>query len=151
MQADGLDAYPAAIAGTAISHAGCWAHERRRMIEAQKTNPESESAPAGLAWIGRLNAIERELREELDGKRFTKASFKPQHRQRVYPVLDDFRPWLDNEALARLPSLLAEEAIAYTLGHWSISFGIFSMPTSRRTKTSPRTRFGLSSWVARTS
>ena len=57
------DAYTGynAIHGTGARHLGCWAHVRRKFVEAQANNPAKASE--ALAFIRTLDAIERETRE----------------------------------------------------------------------------------------
>jgi transposase len=118
LQTDGLEVYPAAIEGTSIQHAGCWAHARRRFFEAGKANPQSETAREGVAWIGQLYAIERTLRKKVEEKRIGAAAFKAERLRLVQPVFLDFKKWLLIEAEKVLPSSLAGKAISYVLGQW---------------------------------
>src|SRR5690606_40497978 len=52
---DGYEAYNAAIAAHSLTHAGCWAHVRRKFEEARKVQAQSDSrARVALDYIGRL-------------------------------------------------------------------------------------------------
>ncbi len=118
LQTDGLEVYPAAIAGSSITHVGCWAHARRKFHEALKAVPASETAKAGMAWIGQLYAVERDLRKRLTEGAIDRKTFLEERLSQVEPILDDFKRWLDTETLSVLPSSLAGKAISYTLGQW---------------------------------
>src|SRR5829696_7023656 len=73
IQCDGYAAYPAFARkrGTDIRLAGCWAHARRAIYQAEP------SAPRACAWllnqIGQLYAVERELRASRAGPRLRAA------------------------------------------------------------------------------
>lgn len=59
LQSDGYEAYAAhARAHPDIAWVGCWAHARRKFIEAQSENPKAASV--ALKLIGRLYRLERE-------------------------------------------------------------------------------------------
>ena len=118
LQTDGLDSYPPAITGMPIIHVGCWAHARRRFFEADKASPKAGIGKAGLDWIWRLYAIERELRKNLKEGKLTHEQFKRDRIGRTDLVFKDFKAWLLQESLKVLPSGLAGKAISYTLGQW---------------------------------
>ena len=65
-----------------------------------------------VALIGKLYAIERELRDSSPGER------KAARQDRSKPILDKIKAWLDAKARKVLPKGLLGEAIAYTLGLW---------------------------------
>lgn len=56
LQTDGYGAYAQYAKKTAITHAQCWAHSRRKMFEAQDMEPTP--AKQMLDWIGALYAVE---------------------------------------------------------------------------------------------
>ena len=118
LQTDGLDVYPAALAGTAVRHVGCWAHARRRFFDAEKANPESTTAREGLAWIKQLYGIERNLRTKLAEGGMKRDTFKAERDTLIEPVFKGFKAWLLIEAERVLPSSLAGKAVSYTLGQW---------------------------------
>ena len=64
LQSDGYSAYHvvAAAAGV-IAHAGCWAHVRRKFVEAA-SGRNAGAAQQMVALIGALYAVERSLRGE---------------------------------------------------------------------------------------
>ena len=62
LQSDGYEAYAAyERAHPEIAWVGCWAHARRKFIEAQGENPKA--ARVALKLIGRLYRLEREWYE----------------------------------------------------------------------------------------
>jgi transposase len=60
---DGYEPYAAVARQMGLTHAGCWAHARRKFEEARKGQPENTASHAkkALARIGALYAIERPL------------------------------------------------------------------------------------------
>lgn len=117
---DGYSAYDTvASAGTGIRLAHCWAHARRKFIEAQVAYPAQ--AKVALDFIDELFRIERELDdpEPLDGDDRERA-LEARRRIRVErskPVLDQLRAWaLEQMALPRSG---LRKAIEYMLNYWN--------------------------------
>jgi|GEM_PF-2036851 len=92
-----------------MTHAQCWAHSRRKLIEAQDIEPIS--AAQALDWIGALYAIETQIRDEgLAG------NAKCAHRQeQAKPIVDRFFTWIDQQFDRQgfLPSSPFLGALAY--------------------------------------
>ena len=108
--ADAYGGYDGVVAGNAIVRAGCWAHLRRKIIEAEKAAPEI--AQQAIALVRALYAVE---------KQGTNASAEDRlklRQEQSAPVLarlrEKFFDW--NEQL--LPKHPMAEAIKYALGHW---------------------------------
>src|SRR4030088_569250 len=53
MQTDGYAAYDD-IGGPKLVHVGCWAHARRKFVDAVKVNPQD---PAAIAMVSRMDAL----------------------------------------------------------------------------------------------
>jgi hypothetical protein len=56
--ADGYAGYNGVVVGNAITRAGCWAHARRKIVEAEKSAPEI--AKESVERVRALYAIERQ-------------------------------------------------------------------------------------------
>ena len=116
LQCDGYSAYPAFAkerAG-AIKLAGCWAHVRRKFVEAL------ESSPRTAGWI--LRQIQHLYRVEA-GLRERRASPKLREAMRAWqsrPIIERLEKVLMQlKAGGRhLPQSLLAIAIDYTLGQW---------------------------------
>ncbi len=109
------DAYPGYDAlfrrnpGTVIE-IGCWAHARRKFVEAEKTSPRE--AYEAVARIRQLYALEHEDKT-LD------ASARAALRQKQsVPLLADLKEWLNRVAVAALPKSPLGEAITYAQNQW---------------------------------
>lgn len=119
---DGYSAYDAALrAGPRITQAHCWAHVRRKFIEAEGSYPDLVKAP--LDWIGKLFQIEREL-PKLSAKaslaeRDTIFQARRQARECLSrPIIDERRQWAYHTLPDLLPSTGPAKAITYMLKLW---------------------------------
>ena len=99
------------LAKGAIVEVGCWAHARRKFVEAEKTSPRE--AHEAVARIRQLYAIEHEAKE-LD------ASTRAELRQRKSaPRLAALKEWLDQLAVTALPKSPLGEAVTYARNQWA--------------------------------
>ena len=110
--ADGYSAYEAlkkAGAGGAFTLAHCWAHVRRKYVEAEANFPEP--CKAALDFIRDLYLVEREAGGDL-------ATLATLRADRSKPIVDAIRDW----AIVQKPRVLPEsglgKAIGYMLGLW---------------------------------
>jgi transposase len=105
----GYDALFARSAGTVVEVA-CWAHARRKFVEAEKTSPQL--AHEAVARIQALYAIEHEAKN-LD------APARAALRQRqARPQLDALKVWLDGVQRTALPKTPIGEALTYAANQW---------------------------------
>lgn len=116
VQCDGYSAYPsfANRSEVRITLAACWAHARRKFIEAAETTPQH----AGwiLLQIQHLYRIEKHLRETQAGPRQRQAIRSSQSRM----IIDRIHRALTRMKLSRrhLPQSAMGKAIGYTLALW---------------------------------
>ncbi|GAC1365209.1 MAG: IS66 family transposase [Acidobacteriaceae bacterium] len=102
-----------------ITLAGCWAHARRKFVEAIAVLPAEKRARGGtiahegLAFCDRLFDIERDLQDAAPQDRH----LGRQQRSRL--VLDAFRAWLDAASVRALPKSPIGVAAGYCIGQWS--------------------------------
>jgi transposase len=114
LQTDGYKGYEDAGSFAGITHVGCWAHTRRKFDEASKPSKKPGSAEEALGRIGKIYQIERELRAEgLDLEQFVR-----KRKERVLPILKEFKSWLDRKTLQVPPSTLLGKAVNYALKEW---------------------------------
>lgn len=86
---DGYDAYNSLKTS---KRCGCWAHARRRFVEALPNDKEllpTSQAAKGVGYINKIYEIERSL-----GNLSQEEKHK-QRQERIKPVLDEFFAWLD--------------------------------------------------------
>ena len=128
LQTDGYAGYDEAGRQPGVVHVGCWAHARRKFVEALKgqgardlarRSPNNSLAHQGLVFLQRLYRIERRAKE-----------LSPEERQRLRqehsaPVIAALRSWLDT-ALPRVPpQSLTGKALGYLHGQWNKLVRVF--------------------------
>jgi transposase len=125
MQADAFNGYDGIYLESEgwIIEVGCWAHARRKYHESRQLDPlRMETA---LAWIGKLYAIEKDLRERRKTE-WRELPFEEQaahiaaeRQSRSLPLLEGFHAWLETEAPKVLPKSDVRGAMEYTLNNWA--------------------------------
>jgi len=94
-----------------VVEVGCWAHARRKFVEAEKTSPQL--AHEAVARIRHLYAVEHEAKD-LD------APMRAVLRQeKSKPLLDALKDWLDRERAQAVPKTPIAEALGYALNQWT--------------------------------
>ena len=113
LQTDGYAAYND-IGGPKLVHVGCWAHARRKFVDAVKVNPQDAAAVAMVTRMDALFLIDRDWRHR---------ELSAEHRQRQRR--EYAQEWVQEIreaclALARqaLPKSALGQAAAYTLNMW---------------------------------
>ena len=123
LRSGGYEGYGAIGREPWILHVGCWAHVRRKFTDALKVggknrkkgakrSTKQSKAEAGLRFIQKLYAVEREVKD---------ASPEERHRvrrNRSLPILADLRDWLDASLGVVVPQSLTGKALAYLDGQW---------------------------------
>lgn len=115
LQTDGYAGYHAVLKREAIVGLGCWAHVRRKFMDAKKALPKAQQnkgnrVQQALAFIGQLYQLERTIGAlEPEEKR--------QRRQAdAVVILDRFKTWLDKQSVP--PKTLLGKAIVYARNEW---------------------------------
>jgi transposase len=109
--ADGYGGYDGIVAGNAITRAGCWAHARRKFVDAEKVAPEI--AREAVAFIGDLFRVERQAKDLSVERRLEL------RREKSAPVLAKLREKLLEWKEQLLPKHPMAEAINYALNQWA--------------------------------
>ena len=112
MQSDGYAAYDQ----TNTIQLGCWAHARRKFMDAKAVQPKGKTGKAdmALAYIQKLYRLERRL---IDGNATVAERY--QHRQaEAAQILKEFKVWLDKSLPQISAQCLLGKAISYTLNQW---------------------------------
>ena len=108
--ADAYGGYNGVVAGNAITRAGCWAHLRRRFIDAEKVAPEI--AREAIEMIRMLYAVEKQARDVAADERLAL------RQAQSAPVLAQIRQKLLLWKEQLLPKHPMAEAINYALSQW---------------------------------
>ena len=121
LQTDGYAGYAALGSQPGIVHVGCWAHARRKFVEATKALRSTErqartakesTALQGLGFFTKLYAIERLAKDASAEER------KQLRDEKSRPVMVAMRGWLEG-ALPRIaPQSLTGKALGYLHGQW---------------------------------
>ena len=113
LQTDGYQAYEG-VGGPMMVHVCCWAHARRKFVDAVKVNPQDAQATKMVVRMDALFLVDRNAREQ----GLTTA-------ERLNFRCEYARPWVDEirqECLAisrqALPQSALGRAAAYTLNMW---------------------------------
>jgi transposase len=114
LQTDGYPAYDK-VGGAGLIHVGCWAHARRKFVDAVKVNPKDGAAIAMVTRMDALFLVDRHARQQkLDPDE--RAALRREHA----------RPWVDeiySECVKLrsqlLPKSAVGEAVSYTLNMWA--------------------------------
>jgi len=108
--ADGYAGYNAVVVGNAITRAGCWAHARRKFVEAEKSAPEI--AREAVERVRALYAVERQ------GKDLSVEQRLKMREQQSAPLLEELQEKLFEWKDKLLPKHPMAEAIHYVLAQW---------------------------------
>jgi transposase len=116
---DGYEVYGSVAHANGLTHLGCWAHARRRFVEAEAALPKSARGPEQpatqfIAAIGELYAVEKDARE----KRFTAEQCTELRREKSRPMLDRIEKLLLARQGSVLPQSLLGRALHYLAGEW---------------------------------
>jgi transposase len=114
LQTDGYQAYDR-VGGAGLIHVGCWAHARRKFVDAVKVNPKDGAAIAMVTRMDALFLVDRHARQQKLGMD-ERAALRREHA----------RPWVDEihsecvKLRSRLlPKSALGEAVSYTLNMWA--------------------------------
>ena len=108
--ADGYAGYNGVVVGNAITRAGCWAHMKRKLVEAEKSAPEI--AQEAVERVRALYAVERLAKELSDEQRLEL------RKEKSAPLLAELHHRLVDWKQQLLPRHPMAEAINYALGQW---------------------------------
>jgi transposase len=118
LQTDDYAGYHAVGKTQSVVHLGCWAHARRKFIEAQKaatpkgTKPKAGKADIALSTIGKLYSIERRIKNEPAEVRYRT------RQEESLPLLGQLRAWLDKTLHSVLPKGALGKALGYLEKNW---------------------------------
>ena len=125
LQADAFNGYDGIYLESQgrIVEVACWSHARRKFHECRRL--DSARMETALAFIGKLYAVEKDLRErgreEWQPPTLAErtARIAAERQQRSRPLLNDFHAWLIGQTPKVLPKSPVRGAMDYTLGNWA--------------------------------
>ena len=113
LQTDGYAAYDR-VGGPKMVHAACWAHARRKFVDAVKLNQQDAAAVRAVALMDDLFAIDARARAE----QMNLAARHALRQQQAPPLLDRMRAHILAAQTSSLPSSATGKAANYTLALW---------------------------------
>ena len=113
LQTDAYAAYDR-VGGPKMVHAACWAHSRRRFVEATKLNPQDVASARIVAQMAKLFAIDAQAREE----NMDHAARHVLRTERAPLLLAELKAQIEAAGRTALPSSPLGKASAYTLRLW---------------------------------
>ncbi len=108
--ADGYGGYDGVVAGNGITRAGCWAHARRKFVDAEKSEPRI--AAEAVALMNALFDVERRVKDLDAADRATARARESR------PVVDALRGRLLAWKSQLLPKHAMSGAVGYALNQW---------------------------------
>lgn len=129
LQTDGYQAYETALKNLPedrIVHVGCWAHARRKFVDADKSSSSFLTKEA-LKRIGRIYEVENQLREES----LETDAFQNQRIERLLPLMEGFHEWAVTMATRTAPSSATGKALQYLLNQWFLLVRVLDHPDIR--------------------
>jgi transposase len=125
---------------------GCWAHGRRRLVEAARGG--DRVALEGVRIIARLFTVERESTCAGDN-----AEQRRERRQRMSrPILDELRHWIEHQKAAAPPKTPLGKGIGYLDRQWPrlllyLEDGNIEATNNRRERELRRLVLGRRNWL----
>ncbi len=105
------DAYQGYQKVQGITRCLCWAHVRRKFVDALPKNSSESTAAQGIAFCNKLFGIEATLKDGTAEQR------KAERLKQQKPVLDTFWAWVDVTRDQALPKSKLSDALNYAHNH----------------------------------
>ncbi|WP_454910677.1 IS66 family transposase [Stutzerimonas chloritidismutans] len=115
LMTDDYAGYNALGAQAGVERLGCWAHARRKFVDAQKVQPKGKTGRADIALnlINKLYGIERDLKDSDDENR------KAGRHERSLPVLAQLKSWMEKTQSQVTVQNALGKAICYLASNWN--------------------------------
>jgi hypothetical protein len=143
---DGYCVYEAALDPSKVTHVACWAHVRRKYVEALDSEPVL--AQEAIDWIAQLYAIDKTAKE----RGLSAEELGVLRREHAPPILAGFKQWLEVCQTQVLPAGPMSKAIGYTLGRWEalgrfVEDGRFELDNNRSERALRALAVGRKNWI----
>ena len=111
---DGYEGYNKLAKSDGIEHLVCWAHVRRKFVDAVKVQPKGAHGHAdqAVAIIGKLYGIEREHKDSTDEVRYAV------RQEKSNPALDELHDWMEKMLPMVPPKSALGSALSYMRNYW---------------------------------
>jgi hypothetical protein len=95
-------------------HVGCWAHARRKFVDAVKVNKDDAAAVSMVLRMDGLFLVDRDARK----KQMSTAERLAHRRELSQPFIDEIREECEKLLHQALPQSALGKAVAYTRNQW---------------------------------
>ena len=114
LMVDGYEWYQKACDNYGIKRLGCWAHARRKFMDAKKIQPKGKTGKAdqALAFIQKLYLIEKQVKDDPPGQRYQV------RQEQAKPIIEQIKTWLDKSLLHVPPKTALGKALTYLHNQW---------------------------------
>lgn len=114
LMTDGYEGYNKLAKTEGIEHLVCWAHVRRKFVEAVKVQPKGTHGHAdqAVAMIGKLYGIEREHKDSTDEERYAA------RQEKSIPMLNELHAWMEKLLPMVPPKGALGTALSYMRDYW---------------------------------
>jgi len=115
LMVDGYEGYAAVCNENQLTRLGCWAHARRKFIDAQRQQPKGKTGKADVAlgFIQKLYRIEKLNKDKSINERFEA------RQTQAKPIIDTLKQWLDKSFTKTPPKTTLGKALQYLHNQWS--------------------------------
>jgi transposase len=114
LMVDGYEGYSAVCSNNQLIRLGCWAHARRKFIDAKRQQPKGKTGKAdqALAFIQKLYRYEQLAKEQTADERYAirQAQSKPE--------IAKLKNWLEKTLLNTPPKTTLGKAVTYLHNQW---------------------------------
>jgi transposase len=145
LQVDGYIAYEKLPQVTLV---GCFAHARRKFIEAQQAQPKGKTGKADWAvqHIQKLYAVEKAIQSLSTDEKYRI------RQEKSKPLLEAFKAWLETSLPRTLPSSAIGKAVQYCLNQWDklvryIDHGDLDIDNNRAERAAKSFVIGRKNWL----
>jgi len=111
---DGYEGYAQVVRTHRLTHVGCWAHARRKFVEAQKVQPKGKvgRADQALSLIRSLYAVEKRAQHVTAEERLTLRETQSR------PIIEKLEAWLTKSLNQVPPKTAIGKALIYLNRQW---------------------------------
>lgn len=115
LMTDDYAGYNAIAKQSGIERLGCWAHARRKFVDAQKVQPKGKTGRADVALnlIGQLYGVEKHHKSASIEERYHA------RQEHSLPILHKLKTWLDETLLHATAKNKLGVALGYLASNWS--------------------------------
>ena len=144
LQCDAYAGYHELFQQGVVVEVGCWAHVRRKFVEAEKTSPAL--AHEAVARIRHLYAVEHAA-QDLDP-----AGRAVLRQREAMPRLASLKEWLDRESRFTIPKSPIHEAMTYLGNQWTaltvyVTDGRLAIDNNRAERAVKPFAIGRKNWM----